>query len=387
MNLFTIPYRNLRRKTLRTAMLVLVFSAGILSVVGLYYVSASVGESLEKKLTAYGANILVRPHSDSLNVSYGGFSMGNLSYNVQKLDMDTVEKGVRSIGYSDRISAVAPKLLATSSYNGKEFVAVGVDWAEELKIKSYWYIAGKTPDQADELVAGNVAAKQLGLQSGETVEIDGHTFSVAGIIDPTGSDDDKLVFMNIRTLQEIKNSPGEVTFVEVAALCSGCPIDDIVAQIKTALHDTDVTALQSIVKQRMFTISFVKNLVLAISAVILVIACFMLAVFMMASVAERKSEIGILRSMGYSRSKVFCLFSFEALFIGASAGLVGFGAGYVTAVQLLQRMDIEGAAAAAFKPSHLVLSVVIVCAVSVVSSLVPAFKAARTEPASAIIRL
>ena len=202
-----------------------------------------------------------------------------------------------------------------------------------------------------------------------------------------GTDEDKLVFMDITALQELKNKPGEVTFVEVSALCAGCPIEDIVAQIKQALPDVDVTAMQSVVKQRMFTVNFVKNLVLVISAVILVIACFMLAVFMMASVAERRSEIGILRSMGYSRFKIFCLFSFESLVIGAASGLAGFGAGYFTAVKILEKMELTDGAAIHFEPAHLVLSVAVVCLVSVAASVIPALKAARTEPASAIIRL
>ncbi|WP_460214679.1 ABC transporter permease [Geovibrio sp. ADMFC3] len=413
MNLFTIPLKNLRRKLLRTAMLTLVFSAGIISVVGLYYVSATVGESLEQKLTAYGANILIRPHSENLDVSYGGFSMGNMSYNVHKLDMDTVHDGVMSIGYKDRISAIAPKLLESSSVNGKEFAVVGINWIEELKIKSYWYIDtadhephGQEPESLPEtadmvvdglehgsefgkydIIAGNTAAKLLGLEKGRETEIEGKTFNVAGVLAPMGTDEDRLVFMDITALQELKNKPGEVTFVEVSALCSGCPIDDIVAQIKLSLPDIDVTAMQSVVKQRMFTVNFVKNLVLVISGVILVIACFMLAVFMMASVAERKSEIGILRSMGYSRAKIFCLFSFESLVIGASSGLAGFAAGYFTAVKILEKMELTDGAAVHFEPAHLLLSVGIVCVVSIAASVIPALKAARTEPASAIIRL
>lgn len=413
MNLFTIPLKNLRRKALRTAMLTLVFSAGIISVVGLYYVSATVGESLEQKLTAYGANILIRPHSESLDVSYGGFSMGNLSYNIHKLDMDEVENGVRGIGYKERISSVAPKLLETSSIDGREFAVVGINWVEELKIKSYWYIdkadhkahghdTASLPEGTEmvmdgleegsefgkyDIVAGNTAAKLLGLEKGWETEIEGKAFNVAGVLAPMGTDEDKLVFMDIEALQELKNKPGEVTFVEVSALCAGCPIEDIVVQIKQALPDVDVTAMQSVVKQRMFTVNFVKNLVLVISAVILVIACFMLAVFMMASVAERRSEIGILRSMGYSRFKIFCLFSFESLVIGAASGITGFGAGYFTAVKILEKMELTDGAAIHFEPAHLILSVAVVCLVSVAASVIPALKAARTEPASAIIRL
>lgn len=413
MNLFTIPIKNLKRKALRTAMLTLVFSAGIISVVGLYYVSESIGESLEQKLNAYGANILVRPHSENLDVSYGGFSMGSLSYNAHKLDMDNVEKGVKSIGYSDRISAIAPKLLESSSIDGKDFAVVGVKWEEELLLKRYWYIdeydhaahghdvsalsegtemVMNGLDYDDEfgkfdIIAGYTAARLLGLEKGWETEIEGVTFNVGGILAPLGTDEDKLVFMDITALQELKNKAGEVTFVEVSAHCAGCPIEDIVAQIIQALPDTEVIAMQNIVKERMFTVNFVKSLVLVISAVIIVIGCFMLAVFMMASVTERRSEIGILRSMGYSRSKIFMLFSFEALVVGAASGLLGYLAGFLLSGKILEKMDLADGAVIHFSFMHLILTVGIVCLISVASSVIPAVKAARTEPASAIIRL
>jgi putative ABC transport system permease protein len=413
MNLFTIPLKNLKRKLLRTAMLTLVFSAGIISVVALYYVSESVGDSLEQKLTAYGANILIRPHTESLDVSYGGFSLGSLSYNAHKLEMDKVEKGIKSIGHSDRISSIAPKLLESSSINGKEFAVIGVNWEQELLLKSYWYIddydhaalghdKNKKPEGPVEpmkglsfddvfgkhdIIAGNTAAKLLGLEKGKETVVDGVTFKVGGVLAPLGTDEDKLVFMDITALQELKDKKGEVTFVEVSALCSGCPIEDIVKQIKEALPDTDVIAMQNVVKQRMFMVDFVKNLVLIISAVILVIACFMLAVFMMASVSERRSEIGILRSMGYSRNKIFMLFSFESLVVGAASGLIGYFAGFLLSGKILSRMDLAEGAVVNFSFSHLVLTVAVVCIISIASSVVPALKAARTEPASAIIRL
>ncbi|WP_022850102.1 ABC transporter permease [Limisalsivibrio acetivorans] len=387
MNIITIPFRNLRRKALRTFLLTAVFTAGILSVVGLYYVSASIGESLESKLTAYGANILIRPGSDSLDVSYGGFSMGNLSYNVQKLQQQTVEDGVLGIELKERISAVAPKLLETFSLNGREFAAAGVNWTEELKIKSYWFIHGEQQPGKDDIIAGSQAASVLGLKQGETVELDGRSFNVAGVLAESGTDDDRLVFMDIGALQSVKNRPGEVTFVEVSALCAGCPIGDIVVQIEKNLPGADITAMQNVVKQRMFTIGFVQKLVLAVSGVILVTACFMLAVFMMASVAERRSEIGILRSMGYSRFKVFFIFTFEAVFIGIISALAGFYSGLFTADELLKRMDLVEAAGSSFVPSHLLISIGVVTLISVAASIVPAVKAARTEPASAIVRL
>ena len=384
MNIFTIPARNLKRKALRTVLISAVFCAGILSVVGLYYVSEAVGHSLEEKLTSYGANIIIKPKSDSLNVSYGGFTMTSLSYNKSEITQAAVSEGVRSIEHKDRISAVAPKLLDTFEIGNIKVAAAGVDWSEEMLIKNYWAINGRAPEYG-EIVVGSKVAEVLNIGRGESVRLDGRDAEVSAILAPTGTDDDKLIYMNIKFLQDIKNRPQAVTYVEVAALCSGCPIDEIVAQIEGALPSAQVSAMQNVVKQRMFTISFVQKLVLGVSGVILVTACFMLAVFMTASVTERKSEIGILRSLGYSRGRIFAIFTFEAVIIGMLSGFVGFVSGYFVSIKLLNALDITSNTG--FNTVHMLASISAVILLSIISSIVPALKASKTEPASAVVRV
>ena len=92
MNILTIPLRTMRKKWIKTLLLLLVFTLSVVSIVSLNYVSRVVGESLEKKLTAYGANILVMPKSEKLTVSYGGFSMGDMLMGVTDLRESEVEE-------------------------------------------------------------------------------------------------------------------------------------------------------------------------------------------------------------------------------------------------------------------------------------------------------
>ena len=89
MNIATIPVRNLRRKPLRSLLMVLVFAIGIASVVALNYLAGAVGASLEEKLTAFGANILVAPQKESLHVSYGGMALGDVAFEVKSLEEAT----------------------------------------------------------------------------------------------------------------------------------------------------------------------------------------------------------------------------------------------------------------------------------------------------------
>lgn len=170
-------------------------------------------------------------------------------------------------------------------------------------------------------------------------------------------------------------------------MCSGCPIKDIVSQIKNKLPVTDISALQQIVKQRMYTISFVQKLVLTLRVVILLTACFMLALFMLTSVSERKKEIGILRSLGYTKLSVFNIFTFVAVLIGIASSIISFFGGLFSSRALLTTIQLSEEIHIKFNFTHLLLTIFIVSALTVVSSAFPSIKAADINPTNALTNI
>ena len=387
MNILSIPLRNLRRKWLKSALLALVFALGVTSIVALDYVSTVVGHSLEKKLTAYGANILVMPRSEKLHVGYGGFSLGEMVLGVTSLGESEVEERVSSIDLKDRISVVAPKLVTVTRVHGSPVGLVGVRWEREKVLKGYWALDGAFPDTPDGLVAGASAAARLGLRPGMTLDLDGRPAMVSGVLLPTGGDDDGVLFAGMDFAQAVAGSPDTVSFVEVAALCAGCPIQDIVDQLRAALPDADIKALQAVVKQRMLSVDFVRHLVLTVSLVILFIACCMVGVTMLSSVNERIREIGLMRSLGFSRAGIFVIFCYEALLIGLAAALAGYAGGFLLSGHILRLLDLAKGAVVAFDPAHMAATCLLITAVSVLAAFFPAWKASSVEPSQALISL
>jgi len=387
MNILVTPLRNLRMKWVRTLLLILVFTLGVTSIVALNLVSGVVGESLEKKLVAYGANILVMPHTEKLTVSYGGFSMGDMMLGVSDMDESDVVARIESIGHRDRLSVVAPKLVSMTRVDGTAVGVVGVRWDRELVLKGYWAVDGAFPVQDNGVVVGARAATRLGLAPGDSVRVGTGAAVVSGVLRPTGGDDDSVIFAGMDFAQAVLARPGRADYVEVAALCAGCPIEDIVLQLRETLPDTDVQALQSVVRQRMYSVEFVQRLILTVSLVILLIACAMVGATMLSSVNERIREIGLLRSLGFSRPGIFSIFCFEAVALGAAAGCLGYLGGYALSLRVIGVLDITEGATLAFSAAGLALTCLLIVAVSVLSAFFPAWKASSVEPSEALISL
>jgi putative ABC transport system permease protein len=433
MNILTIALRNARKKWVRTLLLLLVFTLGVVSIVSLNFVSRVVGEGLEKKLVSFGANILVSPKSEKLTVSYGGFALGDMLFDVSYLDeKDTIAR-IDAIALRKNISVIAPKLVVMDRVQGMAVAIVGVRFEQEKQLKGYWTVAqgalpgeepaaakpadgmhapaapAATPAEASPtglaqapmaplglpkdtyngngVLVGSAAAAKLGLTVGSRVPLGAAHMVVTGVLEPTGSEDDNVLLADLTFVQNAVGRSGKANFLEVAALCSGCPIEDIVQQIGAALPNVEIKTLRNIVEQRMYSVLFVKKLILSVSLVILLTGCSMVGISMLSAVNERKKEIGILRSLGFSRRAVFSIFCAEAASIGLLAGLAGYLIGYAVSFRILAVLDMAEGATLSFEPLHLGATVAILALLTSLASLVPAWKAAAIEPSEALVTL
>lgn len=392
MNLFTLPLRYARAKCLRTVLLVAVFALGVASMTGLRQVSSLVGDSFEKKLVSYGANILITPKRETLKVSYGGYTLGNVTLEEYWISLRQAHAAIDAIPLRANLAVIAPKLLATTRLTtdggGQAVAIVGVDWKEELALKGYWEAQGGLPsgENPKEVLVGAALAKTLGIVPGQQLVSGSHEVAVKGVLAPTGGDDDTVIFASLEFVQAFTGKTDQAAFLEVAALCAGCPIEDLVAQLQTALPGTEVRALRQVAESRMYAVHFAQNLAFSVSVVILVTACAMMIMSMLSSVTERRREIGIMRAVGFSRSSVFAVFVTEALVIGVLAGLVGHLAGYFLADYVLAQLHLTDAVLT-FDVPGLLATVAIVGAAAALSAAFPAWKASLVEPAESLVAL
>ena len=218
---------------------------------------------------------------------------------------------------------------------GRQALLLGVRPGDEFRLKRWWQVDGRPPAAGDELVAGSSAARRLGLRIGDSVALDGRDFTVTGVLRPTGSQDDELLVTELGAAQELLGKPGRVTLVQVAALCSDCPVEEIAVQLGDVLPATRVTAMQQVTRNRMQALEVFRTFSYVIAAVVIAIEGLVVFVTMMGSVNARTREIGIFRALGFRRSHVTRLVLMEAAAASVVAGVLGYLVGMVASYILL----------------------------------------------------
>ncbi|MBT0653915.1 ABC transporter permease [Geomobilimonas luticola] len=383
MKLHTISINNLKRRKAKMAFLTIGLMVGIATIVTLVTLTRSMSSDIERKMDEFGANILITPQSNGLSMNYGGISLGGVTFDQREIIESDLAK-IKTIANHKNISAVSPKVLGGVTVNNHDVLLVGVHFESELKMKQWWKVFGTEPKSEHDLLLGSDAAKVLNVSPGDSLTIKGESFTVAGVLDQTGSQDDSLVFASLPKTQKLLGKEGKITLAEVAALCSGCPIGDMVTQIAEKIPDAKVSAIQQVVEGRLKALDQFKRFSYAMAGVVVFIGSLIVFVTMMGSVNERTTEIGVFRAIGFRKSHIMRIILFEAALVSLLAGFLGYAAGMGGAKLALPFM-------AESKNAHLVWdttiafgSIGLALTLGLLASLYPALHASKMDPTEAL---
>ena len=383
MRLQDISLNNLRRRKAKMVFLILGLVIAVSTVVTLVTVSGAMNTDIATKLDEFGANILIVPKSDDLALTYGGMSVSGVSFDMRDLHENNMEQ-IRTIKNRDNISIIAPKLLNAATVQHRDVLVVGVDFGAEVRLKKWWSIVGKKPETNQEALIGAEAKNKLQLGLNQSFDINGETFTVAGILEPTGSQDDGIIFIGLKEAQRLFRKKEQISLIELAALCYDCPIEEIVRQTSEKLPGAKVMAIRQTIESKMEAIHRFEHFSLGISIVVLFVGALIVFTNMTASVNERTREIGVFRAIGFRQAHIRKIILTEALITSFVAGVSGYFIGFW--VSKLVAPILTGNDGLAVTINYLLLSFSIGLSVFVglASSIYPAFKASRLDPTVAL---
>jgi len=382
MTLKEIAYKNLMRRKGKAIFLVAGLVIGVATVVAVIGFVEAMTNEINHKLEKYGANILIVPRTDNLTLTYGGLSLGGVSFEMQEIHQADLA-GIQSIKNARNVAAVGPLVLGTIQLHNNRVLIAGVDFNVTRILKPWWRIKGTEPNENDVLLGADTA-RVLKLDKGDSIKVNGRHLNVSGVLHPTGSQDDQLIFLHLLTAQRLLNKEGKVSMAEVAALCQACPITEMVKQISEAIPGAKVMAIQQVVKGRMETLSQFKKFSYGVSVVVILIGSLVVLVTMMGSVRERTKEIGIFRAIGFRRHHIMRIVFIEAGIVSSLAGIMGYFMGF-SGVKLGFLIFYESRDVAIPLNFELaIFAIVLSMLVGLGSSIYPAILAARLDPSEAL---
>ncbi len=407
MSLWTIVLRNLAQRKLSSALTAASVSLGVAVVVTVLALKA---QSLEGFARCARYHLVVGPKGSALQLVLGTvYHLDELSATMpwaryKELAAHKAVKFAVPISVGDQVGGF--RVVATTDaffdleieagrppeIEGRRFKFN----AEQLEHAMAGHGEGHEHGGDFEAVAGSTAAKALGLAVGSPLlashgladggEKHQETWTVVGVMKPTGTPHDRAVFINLDSFYGIRDHRAAARLSAVLVEARGGNAPD---QLRAEINDwPDAMAVKpSLVIEDLFQlIGKVDILLLAVAVLVIVVGAVSILVSIYNSMAERRRAIAILRALGARRTTILSIVILEAAalcFFGGAAGL--FLGHLLTAVA--SRVLSEGAgvsiSAVSFDPRELGILAAVVL-LGVLAGVVPALRAYRTDIADGL---
>jgi putative ABC transport system permease protein len=286
------------------------------------------------------------------------------------------------------VAEVSPSLVDTVGFEDKNLVSVLVNgWVPgSILFRGLRMIDGRALQTADQksVMLGRVLAMTLDKKAGDPLQVAGEPFQVAGIYESDSWFENGGMIMPLETLQKMMGREGQVTGFLIQATASDTPS---IAALRRRIESTisGVAAMPARDHVESDTqIRLARAMAWATAAVALVLGSVGMLNTMLMSIFERTREIGLLRAVGWRRTRVLSLVLGEALVIA----LMGTVLGTILAVIGLRTLTLAPTARGFIDPNLppavLLIALAMGVGLSVLGGFYPAARAAALEPTEAL---
>ncbi|MGD0444528.1 MAG: FtsX-like permease family protein [Edaphobacter sp.] len=425
-------FRRQRRRKLLAGIAILL---GTTAVTAMLALATTIGDRIHKELAVYGANIIVYPKADQLEVKVGEVDIKPASSGTYLKESDLAK--LKTIFWANNITGVSPELTSQQIMKLPNIepapVTVKGFWFDQTwgtsitgaqQLHPWWKLDGHWPTQAEKwsraeylpIVVGERLAKRYGLRVGERIDLfpadkseKWNWATISGIL-TTGGDLDDDVIDSLANVQFMANLPDAVSRVEISARTKPedafarkdpetlSPKDheiwycrpyanSIAYQIREAMPGAQAEQVRRVEQSEGNVLNRISGLMWLISAAALLAAGFAVSAAMATAVLERRGEIGLMRSLGASKGAIAFLFYAETGLLAIFAGCLGYLAGSALAAWLGARIFAGdgGAHESVLIPVLLPVVVALALVVAIAGS-TPSIRAALRMNPSAILR-
>lgn len=266
--------------------------------------------------------------------------------------------------------------------------------AEQDRMNERTRVEGRAPtDGAPEVELPRALADRLGVGVGDALRLatpEGPaTVTITGLLADRGAataNQGGTVFASMSTVQGLIGAPGAVNGVAVD-LAPGTDVTRWIAAHRDALADVSVQDAADVAAGFRSFIDSVQAALTLVAGVAVFVGGFLVYLTFSVAIAERTRMLGTLRALGGVRRRVHRIVVIEAALLGVICSGAGLVIGYllsvvsVSAIGTLFDLDTNDVAAP-FGPA--VFSAVVGVLVAVLASWLPARRAARIDPVSAM---
>lgn len=398
---FRVALRYIRSGRIQTVLIVSVVTVGIL----VYTFMASLINGLAQRLTNdvignLAHVVLAPPERDPALIRDPGDArvlLAVLRTHERRASIDGWREAARTAARIPGVVTVSPAVQAGGfAQRGEKVKPILLYGVEVGKVSDIVEIGPKLVRGSEDVGPGEALigvklADELGLTTGQRVRVSSERgrerlLSVRGVFDVENANlNERLLVVELGTAQNLLDLPGSVTRIDVKVreVFDAPAMGERLASA-TGLEATDWVSENKRLKDALRAQASTGHLVKFFTVVLIIVA---VASQLLLAVMKRRSEIGIMRSMGIGRAAIVHIFLWQGFLIGLMGSTLGAVLGWVFLLLLrtgLQRPD--GTAVLAVDPAQgdYVVAVVTATLASTFAAVFPSVSAARVDPVTVI---
>lgn len=370
MSMLRLAIGNILRRRLRTLLTLCGVAVGIAAFVSLVGFSNSFEEEWLKLYQSTGTDLVV-VRGTSVNSSIS----------------EEAGPRLRAIPeVADAVPAIVNFVDLTPDLN-----AVVYGWAaDSYELEPLVMLEGRRfRAGAAEIMLGEVLAESLNKRTGDTLVIQGSSFTIVGVYRGVSAFETGGALMPLSESQRLSDLGPNVTAynVRLRRPAEGEDVEARLARVRATIQQMlpGVKAVGATTMARNNqVVSLARSMAWGTSLIALLVAALGIANTMAMSVFERTKEIGILRALGWRCRRVMKLILVESAILGLAGGVLGVIGGW-GALHLLASLRTTAAVAQATIPlRHSAEALLAALLIGLVAGFFPAYRGAMLSPVEAL---